>query len=55
MGNSEKLRNDLKDYFGTAMFCGNPMAVMDLSRVESASEEELKEIAEKNGFDPYRY
>lgn len=27
------LRRDMKDYYGTAMFNGFPMAVMDLSKV----------------------
>ena len=50
----EKLRKDLIDYFGTAMSC-NPMAIMDLSRVESASDDELVEIALKNNFDLNKY
>jgi hypothetical protein len=33
----------------------NPMAIMDLSRVESASDEELVEIALKNNFDLNKY
>ena len=51
----EALRRDLKDYFGTAAFSGMPMAVMDLSRVENASPDELVRIAHKNGFDLARY
>ena len=47
----EKLRNDLIDYFGTAMASGFGMAVMDLSRVERASDEELINIALDCGFD----
>ena len=47
----EKLRSDLLDYFGTAMASGFGMAVMDLSRVERASEEELINIALDCGFD----
>ena len=27
----ERLRNDMEDYYGIAMFSGFPMAVMDLS------------------------
>ena len=48
---SEQLRKDLKDYFGTAMFGGSPLAMMDMVQVESASEDELVEIAKRNGFD----
>ncbi len=47
----DKLREDLINYFGTAMVNGFGMAVMDLSRVERASEEELIEIALECGFD----
>lgn len=47
----EKLRSDLTDYFGTAMFSGFPMAIVDLSDVERASAEELLNIATKNRFD----
>ena len=47
----EKLRSDLMDYFGTAMASGFGMAVMDLSKVERASDEELINIALDCGFD----
>lgn len=50
----EKLRKDLIDYFGTAMSF-SPMAIMDLSRVESASDDELVDIAKRNGFDLTKY
>ena len=50
----EKLRRDLIDYFGTAMSF-NPMAVIELSRVERASNDELVEIAIKNNFDLDKY
>ena len=45
----ERLREDLKDYFGTAISF-NPMAVIELSEVESASDDKLISIALKNGF-----
>lgn len=51
----EKLRKDLKDYFGTAMFGGSPLAMMDLVQVEKAAAAELVEIAERNGFDISKY
>lgn len=50
----EKLRKDLIDYFGTAMSF-SPMAIMDLSRVESASDDELVEIAKRKNFDLNKY
>ena len=49
--NIEKLRNYLINYYGTAMSSGFPMAVIDLSDVESASDDELIEIANSLGID----
>lgn len=46
----EKLREDLKDYYGTAMSF-MPMAVIELSEVERASNQKLIELALKNNFD----
>ena len=50
-----RLRRDLKDYFGTAMFNASPMAIMDLSKVDCASDMEIIEIAQENGFDLREY
>ncbi len=50
-----RLRRDMKDYYGTAMFNGFPMAVMDLSEVERMSDRELVELAQKNGVDLRKY
>ena len=50
-----RLRRDMKDYYGTAMFNGFPMAVMDLSKVERMSDRELVELAQKNGGDLRKY
>ena len=50
-----RLRRDMKDYYGTAMFNGFPVAVMDLSRVERLSDSELVELAQKNGVDLRKY
>ena len=50
----EKLRNDLIDYFGTAMSY-NPMAVIELSNVQNTSNYNLIQIALKNGFDLSEY
>ena len=47
---NEKLREDLKDYYGTAMSF-MPMAVVELSQVERASNQKLIELALKNNFD----
>ena len=46
----ERLRQDLIDYFGTAMTVGFGAAIIDISKVENASNEELINIAKQNGF-----
>ena len=51
----ERLREDLVDYFGSAMFNGFPMAVVDVTQVETASNEQLIQIAQANGFDLNNY
>ncbi|MBR5259821.1 MAG: hypothetical protein IKV48_05055 [Eggerthellaceae bacterium] len=51
----ERLRADLRDYYGTAMFNGNPMAMMELEEVERASSDELRRMAPAAGIDPSRY
>ena len=52
--NYEKLREDLINYFGTAMQF-YPVAVVDLAQVENATDEQLEQIAIKNGFDLDNY
>ena len=51
----EKLRSDLINYFGSAMFSGLPMAIIDLSDVEVASNDKLIEIAIKYNWDLTKY
>lgn len=53
--NTERLRKDLLDYFGSAMVSGFPMAMMDVSRVENASDDTLIRIASENGVDLGKY
>lgn len=43
----ERLRKDLVEYFGSAL-AYNPMAIMDVNKVQNASNKELEEIARKN-------
>ena len=50
----ERLRSDLMNYFGSAMPYF-PIAVIDLTDVELASEEKLEQIARQNGFDLNKY
>ena len=51
----ETLRKDLMNYFGTAMFSSSPLAIIELSKVENASSEELIQIAQNNNFDLNKY
>ena len=51
----DKLRDDLEDYFGTAMFSGNPQAMMDLEKVKRASSQDLISFAQRCGFDINNY
>ncbi len=51
----DRLRKDLMDKYGTAMFSGFPAAVMDLSRIERMSDREILETAEKQGIDLNKY
>ena len=51
----DRLRSYLVDYYGTAMFSGLPMAVVDLSRVQTASPEEVVRIALKENVDLSRF
>ncbi len=47
----EEFREQLIDYVGTAMMSGFPVAIIDLSEIESASTySELERIANKVGF-----
>lgn len=48
----EALRERLTDECGTAMFGGFPAALLDVADIESASSDELLEIAERLGVDP---
>ncbi len=52
----KKLRKDLEDYYGTAMFNGNRAAVIDISRIVNLNDEEIPEVAKKIGLnlDIYR-
>jgi len=53
--NIEKLRKDLIDYFGTAMYTSSPLAIMNLTEVENANSDKLISLAIKNNFDLNNY
>ena len=52
---ADGLRKELKNYFGTAIFVASPLAMADYIAVEKADDEELLEIARKNGIDIFKY
>ena len=49
------LRQDLIDYFTSAMFMVSPVALVDLTEVENASDDKIIKIALDNGFDLSNY
>ena len=51
----DRLRRDLKDYYGTAKFNASPLAIMELTKVERASDREIVEMAQENGVDLRKY
>lgn len=53
--NYKKLRSDLMDKYGTAMYAGFGVAMMDLSKVEKALDEELLRMADKEGLNLSKY
>ena len=52
---TNSLRKDLIDYYGTAMSNGFPMAVIDLEKAERASDQEIIEMAREEGVDLSQY
>ena len=44
----EELREQLMDYYGTAMTSGMPVAVIDIVRVENMNDDEVITEAQKN-------
>lgn len=51
----EQLRQDLIEYFGTSMFNASPLAIVELTKVQNATSEELIKIAKNNNFDISKY
>lgn len=45
---TEELREKLRDYYGTAMASGMPMAIIDLAKVDRMSDEEVAKEVQKN-------
>lgn len=51
----QRLRNDIKDNYGTAMFNGFPAAVMDLAKVDRMSDQEIVDFAMKKNIRLEKY
>lgn len=51
MNDYDELREAIINYYGTAMTSGFPMAIIELSEVETASSDELLEIAKRIGLE----
>ena len=51
----ERLRNDMMDYYGTAIFNDFAMAAMNVEFIEMASDQDLIAIAPKEGVDLSKY
>ena len=51
----ETLRRDLIDYYGTAATNGFTMAIIEISNIENASNEQLIKIAIQIGLDLDKY
>ena len=51
----DKLREDLEEYYTGAMFCVSPVALVDLTNVENATDEEIIQIALQNRVDLSKY
>ncbi len=51
----DRLKKDLKDYYGTAMVNVSPLAMIDLSKIDNMSLDELVEMAQSIGLDIEEY
>lgn len=51
----DKLREDLLDEYNAAYFAGFKVAIIDITRIENASPEELIQIARENHIDLSNY
>ena len=51
----QKLRNDIKDYYGTAVFNGFPMAMIDVINVDRLSDQEIVDLVLKKKMSLEKY
>ena len=45
---AEELKEKLKEFYGTAITSGMPMAIIDFAKVENMTDEEIEREANKN-------
>ena len=51
----ERLRRDLIDYYGTAIYTINPVAIMDVYRMQNYTDKQIIEHALKLNIDLEKY
>lgn len=51
----DRIRQDLEDDCLGIMFNVSPAALVDLSEIQNATDEEIIEIARRNGYDLTKY
>lgn len=52
---TERLRSDLEDYYGTGAFGGFSAMFSEVSDIENASDEELVRMAKRENIDLAKY
>lgn len=50
-----RLRNDLRNYYGSAMLSGIPSLAAEVEALDEAGEEEVLKKAREEGFDLEKY
>ena len=53
--NIRAIKRELEDFYGTAMFSGFPMAVVELGSLDDMSDEEIVELAKSVGINVRKY
>lgn len=53
--NIDKLKDDMKDYYGTGAFSGMPAMITEVRNIDRMSADELIQKAINDGFDIFKY
>ena len=51
----DQLREDMLNNYGTAMFNGFPMSLVDIQKIEKATDDELVIMAKKEKINMFEY